>query len=255
MFLDTLHRFEGCSLEQLEAFQFNTRTDTKYVFHISEVNALLNSLSSDYKVLEVKGDRSFHYRNTYYDTADFSHYIAHHNGIGNRVKYRTRQYGEDGPLYFEIKSKSNKGITQKVREEYPVGSRLLEVLPTGLTALGLPDQIETTQIAYQRITLLNEETHQKLTIDFNLEAFNDHKRANFNDLAVAEVKELKSSQTSGAMKFFKLNRNRSVRFSKYCVGLALLHDSLKKNRFKPVIRKIEKISNYTITTHHVEYSI
>ena len=91
------------------------RKDTKFVFHYSKLDYLLERLSSTYKLLQVNGINTFTYQNTYFDTEDNLFYNQHHNEKRNRYKVRFRQYSGTDDCYFEIKTKNNKNRTIKKR--------------------------------------------------------------------------------------------------------------------------------------------
>lgn len=241
--------FDSCSLADLNLFEFDKRTDTKFVFNSKLVPQLVNSLNSDYKLLYVDEDWYFNYKNTYFDSNDFIHYRAHHSGKANRKKVRTRQYGDNGIIFFELKHKSNKGETDKTRIPVAPFTSFPEVPKTFYPNNWFNVLSNKIHVDYTRLTFLNQLTHQKLTIDFDLTArFNDH-QVSFENVAIAEVKQLKSSAKSAAMLFFKEQYIRPVSFSKYCISLALLNSTLKSNRFKPVIHQLNKISTPLITTY------
>lgn len=249
MLPEVLHTFSVCSLANLEAFEFDNRTDTKFVFRDNLIPDLLDALNSDYEVLEVNGENIFQYKNIYFDSDDFINYFEHHNGRGNRLKYRTRQYADNGAIFFEVKTKSNKGNT--IKERIPVAPfKDYPELDSRFSSLNLSEELpQQTFIHYNRITFLNKVTHQKLTIDFNLYSKTKNNSVSFTNIAIAEVKQLKSSEKSAAIGFFKKQKIRPLSFSKYCISLALMHNELKSNRFKPVIRQLNKISKSKISIH------
>lgn len=248
--LEQLHieRFESCNLETLNAYEFDNRTDTKFVFSANLVPDLIAALNANYQLLYVDGDWNFTYYNTYLDSLSYTHYLQHHAGKGNRKKYRIRKYAKDGMAFFEEKEKNNKGVTSKLRT--PI--RALDPTQWAMDQLASDGRLnafsDPTYVTYQRLTFLNKRTRQKLTVDFNLQVRNTQHQVVFEKMAIAEVKQVKNSDESAAIKFFKQQKIRPTSFSKYCMGLALINTNLKSNRFKPTLLKIKKITPLTITS-------
>ena len=106
--------FLPISLEEMDRVKLMDRTDTKFVFHISELSELLQSISQDYFILDMKGLRAHAYETLYLDTVDFDLFRNHHNGKLNRYKIRYRNYKESALAFFEIKFKNNKGRTSRI---------------------------------------------------------------------------------------------------------------------------------------------
>ena len=96
---------------------------------------------------------------------------------------------------------------------------------------------------FQRITLVNKSLPERLTFDLNLtfEVKGQHKA--LEQLVIAELKQ---EQLNRASKFAQLVKSKFIRperISKYCVGVALLLDKIKKNNIKEKLRTIDKLSN------------
>src|SRR5688572_23938254 len=107
--------FKPVSLVQLDAVKLQDRIDTKYLFHISKLQQILNTVSASYNCLEIGGKRMFDYESIYYDTDTLKFYHDHYCGKLNRVKVRIRRYVDSNQIYFEIKAKNNKFRTIKSR--------------------------------------------------------------------------------------------------------------------------------------------
>jgi hypothetical protein len=153
--------------------------------------------------------------------------MAHHNGHFNRVKMRTRTY-EDGSSFFEVKQKTNRGITLK--ERYPNANDHID---------GLIAQLE---VVYDRITLYDKLFQEKLTFDFNLQFSNASSHIEFSSIVIAESKTMKTT-SSLFIETMKRRKIESSSVSKYCLGMASLNKSIKQNNFKALIHNINKIKN------------
>ncbi len=110
-----LKTFTPITLAEMEGVELMDRTDTKYIFNISQLPGVLENLSQYYKLLNVNGVNENKYKTLYFDTPDFQLYMDHHNGRTNRYKVRYRQYVDSGLVFFEIKNKNNKERTIKSR--------------------------------------------------------------------------------------------------------------------------------------------
>lgn len=69
----------------------------------------------DHLVLEIRDERRFRYRTTYFDTADFALHRAAAHDHRHRTKVRTRQYLDAGTATIEVKVKDGRGLTIKHR--------------------------------------------------------------------------------------------------------------------------------------------
>ena len=235
------------SLVDLTAVEFDSRVDTKFVFHQDKLVEYLEKVSADLVVLEVHGKRIFNYQNLYCDDAGFYFFQRHHSGFGNRSKVRVRKYSDEGPFYFEVKNKTNKGKTVKYRIplmqfqdfETPETAYLTKEY-TGFKFEELPNR---TEIEYQRITLSNKGLTEKLTLDFGMKTQNQESKFEFKNLVIAEVKQIHYSSRSAFIRTLKEMKIYKTSFSKYCSSVALLNSNLKQNRFKKIIANVKNIAN------------
>ncbi len=206
---------------------YSERKDTKFIFHRSELQSIIDSLVNEYLLVLHYGKNSQTYSTIYYDSPELKYYLAHHNGHGNRMKMRTRTY-ENGSSFFEVKQKTNKGVTLKERYNSP--ETKLE---------GLQPQLE---VVYERITLYDKCLQEKITVDFNLLFLDGERNLGYQDLVIVESKKMKNIY-SPFMELMKKKRVEAVSMSKYCLGVVSLFDHVKKNNFKNLIHKIHKLNN------------
>jgi SPX domain protein involved in polyphosphate accumulation len=198
---------------------------------------------SDYSVIEIKNKRQHHYQSEYFDTANKTFYLDHHNGRKNRYKIRTRYYTDSQLGFFELKHKNNKGRTQKSRIPYPYAYG-----PLTNTALNFIDKkaIETghleavLRIEYDRFTLVNQQRTERVTIDSNICFIKGEHTTRLNQLVIAEVKQ----PEKGNSHFINVMKSKGIRegsLSKYCMGMALSEQDLKQNNFREKLRTLKKI--------------
>lgn len=230
----------------MDSVELMNRTDTKFMLSRSDLGQILSGLSDDYRVLEINGIRQSQYETLYYDTPEFLFYKRHHSGKKNRYKIRKRSYVDSHLTFLEVKFKSNKDRTIKERTKLPL---IAEELDTSqVDFIKDKSEIEFELVPklwnqFRRITLVNKNSPERLTIDCDLVFKTDHTSAHFPELVIAEVKQEKQNRHSPFMVELKKRRIRPESISKYCLGVALLIPGIKTNNFKEKILKIKKIQN------------
>jgi len=241
-----LNNFLPITLEEMDSVKLMTRTDIKYVFHINKLESVLNKLCDNYKILEINGKRYNNYETIYFDTHDFKMYHQHHNGKLNRNKVRFRKYLDSGVHFFEIKFKNNKGRTIKERikrknKDACITDKAEDFLKlkTNFNSNMLSSKIT---INYSRITLVNKEFRERLTIDTDIKFSNNEHEKYMPELVIAELKRDSNLKTKfiDVMKDFKIVKGS---FSKYCFGIIYLNENIKKNNFIQKLLTIKKICN------------
>ena len=195
--------------------------------------------------------RACRYSTLYYDTDDLEMYTVHQNRKLTRQKIRSRTYVESGITFIEVKNKTNKGRTKKKRiaidesyfarvSESPEAAAFLRE-----RANYAPEAIKPALATiFDRITLVNHAHTERLTIDLNL-AFRNMREegaepTGIDRMVIVELKQ--DGLCYSPMKQILLDlRVKRFKVSKYCLGMALSNDKVKRNRFKLKIRKIRKI--------------
>jgi|WetSurMetagenome_2_1015567.scaffolds.fasta_scaffold10548_3 hypothetical protein len=243
-----LSKFSPVSLEEMDSVGLMNRFDTKFMFSVSRLPEFLELLVSDYKILEIGGDRAFPYSTMYLDTNGFMFFKQHITGRLERHKVRYRRYNSTGVSFLEVKRKTNKNKTVKWRmqNEYNPLS-MNESASTfvnkyiGKNHSGLVPVLEN---GFNRITLVGFSTHERITIDYDLtfRSYNE-KTLKFPYLAIVELKSESFACRSPFKAAISKSSVRMPGFSKYCVGSAMLVDNLRKNTLKEKILQINKIEN------------
>jgi len=238
--------FGSVSLEDTEAVKLLNRVDAKYVFHVRQLIPILKQLQDHYQALEIGGIRLQRYQTLYFDTPGKLMYLHHHNGRQNRYKVRSRKYLDTGVCYFEIKFKNNRGRTVKKRilHEGPqeIISGKTEMLLTSLTRF-TPEMLRPALwVNYSRITLVNPDRTERITIDTGLQYRQNEKESDYPDLIIAELKQEK---TAGSLfeRILHQNHITGTNISKYCLGTITLDHHIKQNRFKEKLILINKLNH------------
>jgi len=236
------------SLSDLEETDLLKRIDDKYFFHLSKLESILNDLKDKADMLEIDGVRSFQYSSTYLDTAEFDTYIQHHNNRKNRFKLRYRDYLDSDLQFLEIKEKDVHGIMHKYR--IPLnglngnGDAMIKKHIKSHTPYQFEDLHKTITISYDRITLMDKNRKERLTIDRNLKFLREGKAPiMFKNLVIVELKHQKSESNSIFKQCLRKHGIRRQGISKYCLGISSLYDHLKDNSFKAQQRAVQKIES------------
>lgn len=256
---ESLSLFQCHGLNDLDAANLMNRVDSKFILPISFLPDLLAQLNAHYSVLEINNKRISTYHNQYFDTPQMALYQDHHNGKLNRYKVRRRRYVDTNTSFLEVKLKNNKKRTIKSRikltgqfAEYARCAKFIdEQVQINVDNMNLNHLDISQQGGYKRISLANEAQAERLTLDFDL--WYQDRRGNNNvklpGLFIAELKQNKKSKRSPFYQLMSANHIFPTSFSKYCIGCALLYkSSIKSNRFKSILSRIEKFNQIKPTT-------
>jgi hypothetical protein len=238
-----LHGFVPITLKEMDSVKLMDRTDTKFVFRQDQLPLFMSQMKEDYRVLDVSGHRISRYESLYFDTAGFDLYHSHHRGKPSRFKIRCRKYVESNLHFFEVKYKTNKGrtIKDRVKQQQIDGSirENAEELLLHKTPLR-PENLEAKMwVNYSRITFVNKNVPERVTIDLNLTFVSDDNNKTIDNLVIAEVKQDKTL-VSAFMKIMKKYHVREGAISKYCFGVVSLFETIKHNNFKPKLIILKK---------------
>lgn len=239
-----LSKFIPISLEEMIHVRLLDRVDTKYVFHEDQLAGYLEDITSNYNLLVVKGKFFQPYENLYFDTPDFHLYMIHQNGKKSRYKLRFRKYLNSGDSFFEIKLKTNTDRTIKSRTQV---NDITEILNESLQLFiqehlpgEHPHYFPALRVSFDRMTFVNKESNERLTIDMNLR-YNSHgAEKKIQKIVIVEVKQKKNT-VSPFRQLMKIRRQKIFFISKYCLGIINMNDGIKKNRFKEKLHRLKKI--------------
>jgi len=183
------------------------------------------------------------YYTLYYDTERCDMYLEHLRGRKTRQKIRIRAYEHSGVSFLEVKNKNNKGRTAKKRVECTVGEKDKHTDFIASHLRYAPDRLrDRIENRFTRITLVNRNMTERLTIDTNLRLhnFTTDTVCSLDGLVIIELKR-DGLTYSPILELLRELRIQPSGFSKYCMGMALTDGELKKNCFKPRLRMISKM--------------
>ena len=243
---EKLSALDTITLDEMSGIRLMNRIDTKYLINVHQLPILLEMAKNDYFVQEIDHKRKAFYRTLYFDTPSATMYTVHQNGKKNRQKIRIREYVESNLKFLEVKLKNNKGRTSKKR--ITIDNEHIENNTDAVSFLNEKSRFKMNEIAprlrnrFYRITLVNKEKTERLTIDYDINFENCITGASdtISKLCIVEVKQ-DGNAHSHFKDYFSILRIKQSSISKYCLGMVLTDPSLKANRFKEKIRFIHKL--------------
>jgi hypothetical protein len=247
---DKAQQLPPITLHEMSGIKLMNRTDTKFVATAEQLHSFLLAVQGKYFIQEINGKRIASYHTTYFDTEDYQMYNMHHYGRTTREKIRVRTYMDNNDTFFEIKNKNNHGRTKKKRIAIQGHDTIHQEHDSVIPFMAKHAWYEIEEITpvienwFNRITLVNFEKTERLTIDFNLK-FHHLKSEGRDQLDKVAIIELKrdGNVPSPALDILRVLRIKRSGFSKYCIGSALTNKNLKRNNFKERLRMINKIEN------------
>ena len=244
-----LNQMPVITLDEMKSVKLMNRTDTKYIFHKSQLPALLNDLLGDYYVQGIDGTLIPKYKSLYYDTPDCLMYTQHHDKKLARQKLRTRCYLQSNLYFCEVKTKNNKGRTKKKRIE--INAETYSDIFTSNATIDFVKQhlhfdvstfIPQLENNFERITLVNNAKTERMTIDMNI-LFKNHitgQVVGIPNLVILELKQDGRYDSPGKRALFA-HRIHPCGMSKYCIGTVLTNPTVKHNRFKKKLIMMHKL--------------
>jgi hypothetical protein len=244
--LETLAEgFDPISLKDMDSVALLNRIDTKFVMTSAQLLNALAAVQKDYRVLSVQGQRLNHYRTLYFDTPNFELYNLHVNGRADRYKVRSREYTDTHLSFLEVKHKTPKDRT--IKDRIPTAQPVVQMNREAENWLHgvLPYDSRKLQPklwnTFTRITLVSKQHCERVTLDVDLTFYAASKVVRLDGIAIAEVKMDSGNRASPFLAQMHAQRIHPQGFSKYCIGVSLLYEQVKKNTLKPQILWIEKM--------------
>lgn len=236
------------SLAEMAEVRLMKRTDCKYLTNLPTLMRLLELTRDSYFIQEHEGMRISPYATTYLDDADYHFYHTHQAGHRPRMKVRVRTYLSSDCSFLEIKKKDNHGKTRKQRVPVPsveavVDKHIGQEFLQENAGLSLNEISPTVSNCFNRITLVNRNKTERLTIDFDIRFINyeTHLEQQMDNIVVIELKREGYAQ-SPILPILRQLRIKPAGFSKYCIGATVTTPDLRVNRFKKRLIGIRKVA-------------
>lgn len=228
------------TLDQMDAVNLMNRVDLKFYFHERSLPEILKAVEQYYFVLEINGERLMPYESNYFDTNNFQMLKWHQNGKLNRFKIRKRKYLISGQSFLEIKKKDNKGVTKKIRRPNGINLEEDRQFIKANTPFNWKELNHSISNRFTRIMLVNKNMKERVSIDLDLEFYNDKHTKKIDRLVLLEVKSERNIGTTEIQQALKSFHIYPSGFSKYITGMYLFHPGLKFNRFKERFLQVNK---------------
>lgn len=236
------------SLESANRFaELQTRVDRKYIIDRTVLAHLQADLPSGYHQLCIDGSTEFGYTSIYFDTPELLTYRAAAHRRRRRFKVRTRTYEESGSCMLEVKTKGRRGATIKTRSPHRLhdASRLTsggcQFVDDVTGSVGTAQNMEPVlSVHYRRRTLVDVDSHSRLTVDRSLRCVDSEGRTAALDGIVVETKS--NGKPSPADRWLWSHGVRPLKVSKFGIGLALTHPELPSNRWHRAMRRNWSVS-------------
>lgn len=239
-----LQGFSPISLDEMGGVKLMNRIDTKYITTVPKLRQLLSMAGAEYRAQEIDGKRNMPYYTCYFDTPACDMFHDHERGKKCRQKIRLRVYENSEAAFVEIKTKNNKGRTNKKRTPATYGYGLGSYNDfihaySPYYSEGLRRQVENH---FSRITLVNNRKTERLTIDTDLWFHNVETDVvcSLEGLVIIELKR-DGNVPSPVLEMLRELHIHPCGFSKYCVGMAFTNHDLRQNRLKPKLRLTSRL--------------
>ena len=95
---------------------------------------------------------------------------------------------------------------------------------------------------FSRITLVSKELNERVTIDLDLQFRRNGDSRDVGNVVIVELKRDSNARNSNLVNTLNFYGVYPKGFSKYCIGRALLEQTLKQNNFKERLLMINKIN-------------
>lgn len=213
--------------------------ETKYVVPIVFLADLLRHMSVGYRVLQTTETCLSEYETVYFDTAD----MALHRHIPEpeeaSQKIRLRRYRDRRRSYLEVKNVYASGLGDKRRARHDFGSLFLNSSEHAFVRGLIPKLsnellLQQLSVRYRRMTFLGLETHERVTMDLDVQFGHGVAAQELDDTVIVEIKRAPGlGQHSAAENWLSMHGFGACTFSKYRTGLWLsANDASRRRRLR-----------------------
>jgi hypothetical protein len=238
-----LARFAPAPPSLLAERELRHRTDSKFVLTPLAAGDLLAAISDDYALLTNGNGALASYRTLYFDTPALDLFHAQRRDRRVRHKVRIRHYPDRRLSFLEVKTRRSELETVKVARERSYDDDELSAddhtfvhTQTGIAERLLPQ----AWTDFRRLALLGIQTHERVTIDFDLDLRIGERSKSFAGVAIVEVKQWPYSRATPVMATLRSGGWREAWLSKYCAAVAFLRQDVRRNRLLPGLRALER---------------
>jgi hypothetical protein len=216
------------------------RFDHKFLLSRDNFLEFSNKSSNGFSLLTIDGQNQFTYQTEYFDTDDLELYFDHARRRKRRYKVRIRNYKETKRTRLEVKAHLGNSQTQKfvMEDVTSLGDQACNFIGQVFGAVHPGQRLHhfaesfstVAKTQFERMTFVNEQNHEKVTIDVNLSLTANGQRFDLpENMFLVEVKT--RSPNSNFLREMRKSRFEQTQFSKYCAAIELA------NEFRPRVTK------------------
>jgi hypothetical protein len=242
---DILSGFAVAPPTLLEARALQQRVDRKYLLSARDIPRVLAQLQPTHCVVYAGAQLWARYQSVYFDTPARDLYHAHRRGRRPRYKLRIRHHLDRGLSFLEVKQKAQSGRTVKHRLALPFGQDELSSRERSFIDAHAPLAgtclCPQVAISFQRLTVVGRDIDERLTLDQALTVASGRSVAELGPVVIAEVKQARFVNHSGAIDAIRALHAREGALSKYCLATAMV-SSVPDNVFKPALRAVARLA-------------
>ena len=238
-----LARFKTAPPSLIAERELRHRTDSKFVLTPAAAVELLSEIRDDYALLTNGNGALAEYRTLYFDTPALDFFHAQRRGRRVRHKVRIRHYPDRRLSFLEVKTRRSELETVKViqardydDDDLSADDHVFVRDQTGIMERLVPQ----AWTDFRRLALLGVLTHERVTIDFDLEVSMGERSRAFPGVAIVEVKQWPYSRTTPVMAALRAGGWREGWLSKYCAAIGFLRPEVRRNRLLPGLRALER---------------
>jgi hypothetical protein len=223
--------------------ELRRRTDSKFVLTPRAAGELLRGIGGDYAMLTTGNGPLAAYRTLYFDTPGLDLFHAQRRDRRIRHKVRIRHYPDRRLSFLEVKTRRSELETVKVARARDYDDDELSVddqrFVRAHTSIAEP-LVPQAWTDFRRLALLGISTHERITIDCDLEVRMGSRSKSFANVAIVEVKQWPYSRGTPMMSALRAGGWREGWLSKYCAAIAFLRPEVRCNRLLPGLRALER---------------
>ncbi len=254
---DALREFVPVDKSLLDRRALVRRADTKFLLPVEALVPVLHALARNHGLLLAGGHRIASYDTLYFDDPGLRGYDDHLRGRTPRCKVRTRHYPDRGVSFLEVKTKNNRGRTEKERRPHPFGEHRLsdEEVAWALQIAGWPGRALLPQAwtRFRRITLVGLDADERVTVDLDVRLERPPITRRLRGVAVVEVKQPHLDPRSPAVLALRRAGARRRSVSKYAVAMCSMAPGVRRNLLLPTLRFIERYDKWQISSAPTSY--
>lgn len=232
--------FEVASSELLRRRELLDRVDRKFTTSVDVVSEFLRGLRDDYHILAAGNTGWARYETCYFDTPTLYTFSEHVRGRRPRYKVRIRHHVDRERSFLEIKRKTNGGKTEKARRDRAFRDTSLSEDDRAFIRenSGLPVELLCPAVwtNFRRATFVGVNTNERITVDVGLSFMKEGAPEQAVSFGIIELKQPRITHSTPAMQLLRRLSVREQSLSKYCAGVAKVHDGASE-RARLVIEK------------------